>query len=239
MLGVSDAVPAAGHGPDDLHFEEADHGLRVPVEWLIPPGGGSRQRASRFAMTRHATDPASQTVASSYGAIRMPVGYRVRDSSPDDVSPSCATQLLVRYGPVPAPMHGNRALVGVGFFAYRDSDLGAYLEVGLSIFARMGNGGQPFATLLDQLRPLRRRRSGWTVLDLPVTTERACVVGRECWGLPKFVTEITFEMEERRFTGKLEDPDGATICTLRGTLGAGPRIPSPDAILYTLHHGSL
>jgi hypothetical protein len=179
----------------------------------------------------------SHLLETSFGAVRMPVRYRsgVGLQSMFWVPQDAAARQLAPYGLTPAAIRRDRALVGIGFFAYRESDLGPYNEAGLSILAWSGENNNLSTVLLDQLRPARRRRTGWAVLDLPVTSERASVVGRECWGLPKFVTAITVDLTGRRFTGSLLDPDGASICTLTGTVSTGAPSPAPDSVLYTGH----
>jgi hypothetical protein len=179
----------------------------------------------------------SHLIETSLGVVRMPVRYRsgIGLQSMFWVPQDAAVRHLAPYGLTPAAIRRGRALVGIGFFAYRESDLGPYNEAGLSILAWSGENNSLSTVLLDQLRPARRRRTGWAVLDLPVTSERASVVGRECWGLPKFVTAIAVDLTGRRFTGSLLDPDGASICTLTGTVSTRAPSPAPDSVLYTGH----
>jgi len=86
------------------------------------------------------------------------------------------------------PWHG---VVNVGTFAYRESDIGPYNEVSISV---------PFS--LDRPSPLfvGTLRKGPDVpkayiRHLPVTTELARDVGIEFAAYPKFLADITFEEE--------------------------------------------
>ena len=71
---------------------------------------------------------------------------------------------------------GRRALFTIAVADYEDTDLGAYQEVGL-IFLVTGPRGR-----------------GIYVWHLPVNQEFTNAAGREIWGYPKFVTDISVEV---------------------------------------------
>ena len=83
------------------------------------------------------------------------------------------------------------AVVALIAFEYRDTDIGAYNELGIC-FPILFNSpfSIPFVPLLlEKSYP----RLGFYVHHLPVTTQIACRAGREIWGYPKFVADIGFE----------------------------------------------
>lgn len=151
-----------------------------------------------------------------------------------------AEALLEGTGLEPAIVHDGRALVGLSFYEYRDTTVGAYNEVGAAIFARRRGDRGPLPGLAELLLAPRRRRVGAWVVDLPVTTEVANAAGRELWGYPKFVTPIDFSLSGRRLRGVVRDPSGAApICELSGTMGPGVPVPSISLVTFTRLDGAL
>lgn len=91
---------------------------------------------------------------------------------------------------------------------------------------------------LQLYAPIARRRLGFRIAHLPVTTEAACAAGREVWGYPKFVTGIGFRLEHGRFHGEVRDPEGeGAIFTLSGPLGVCVPAPPLSLVLYSEHGG--
>ncbi len=84
----------------------------------------------------------------------------------------------------------GRALVAVHCMEYKDSDIGPYNEVSLSIALR--RGPLPFTSLLQAARALRTRTFHAYVKALPVTTEVALHGGVDFFNYPKFLADITF-----------------------------------------------
>lgn len=134
----------------------------------------------------------------------------------------------------------NKALVGVSFYEYRETAIGAYNEVGVAILTIPRGAHRPWMPLMKLLGSLDKNAMGFYIIDLPVTTEDACSAGREVWGLPKFVTPIDFKLSNRRFDGKVQDPEGGeSIASFSGS--ANISLPGPlfDLPLYSINHGKL
>jgi len=112
-----------------------------------------------------------------------------------------AETLLQGTGLEPAFVMGSWALVALTFFQYRASSAGEYNEVGLMLPAVRQGQGRLLRSLVDLAHHLEDREMGMYVVDLPVTTELACVSGRELWGYPKFRTQIPFNLQGRQFRG--------------------------------------
>jgi hypothetical protein len=128
---------------------------------------------------------------------------------------------------------GPRAIVAMAFYDYRHTTVGAYREVGTAILAVRRGEPPPVFPLAHMLAPLPRRRMGAYVVDLPVTTAAANAAGRELWGYPKFITDITFRLHDRLFDCAVLDPDTPTsrICQMEGRMGPG--VPAPPMSLMT------
>lgn len=123
--------------------------------------------------------------------IRFPV--EIRDAS------LAAATFLVPAGPVrdvvePTGLRvvtapGGRAPVILTLVDYRDTDLGAYHEVGLCFLVRSPSGG----------------RGGALVHELPVNQAFTLQAGRQLWGFPKWMADIDLEFGSRAATCHLAE----------------------------------
>jgi hypothetical protein len=123
---------------------------------------------------------------------------------------------------VPARLAPGLGVVGITCFEYRDTDIGPYNELAVSILLNepwfLPNlPGQALA------RGLVRKQLHAFVHHLPVTTEVARATGVGYWGYPKFVAGIDFEESAGRRTCRLSE-DGEEILTL-----SARDIPTPRA----------
>lgn len=104
-------------------------------------------------------------------------------------APYTATRSLIAYsGLTPLKVAGTLAVCMVSAVQYTDSDLGPYNEIALAV-------------AIDDPAPSPDRRSGVANLTtfihrLPVNQEFTCAAGRDIWGFPKWVADISFQ--ERR-----------------------------------------
>ena len=147
---------------------------------------------------------------------------------------AAAERLAAEAGLELAMTRGERALVGLSFFEYRRTTVGVYNEVGTAIFC-VPPGQRPSRVPgVELYAPPAWRKVGAYVVDLPVTTPAANAAGRELWGYPKFVTDIPFQLDGRRFESSVLDPDdGSLICELAGTIGRGVPAPPMSLVTYT------
>ena len=121
----------------------------------------------------------------------------------------------------PARLAPGLGAVAVTCFEYRDTDIGPYNELAISVVLNepwfLGN--LPGRALISSLR--RRQLHAW-VQHLPVTTEIARAAGVDLYNYPKFIAGIDFEQSEQRRTCRLSE--GAEhILTLSGERIATPR----------------
>ncbi|RMD92177.1 MAG: hypothetical protein D6814_17300, partial [Calditrichaeota bacterium] len=113
----------------------------------------------------------------------------------------------------------GKALAAMGWYEYRDTDIGPYHEVGLAIAVQPSH--RPLRwPFLQFLVPSQRRVLGFYIIDLPVTTEIACAAGQEMWGFPKFVTEIPYSIDGNHVAINVLHPEsGESIVKIEGQLG--------------------
>jgi hypothetical protein len=133
-----------------------------------------------------------------------------------------AADALRPFGVQPAGAGGGATAL-FGCFQYRDSDLGPYNEVGLSIPATAPGDSEP----------------ALYVLHLPVTTAETDRIGRALWGYPKFVAGIDVGGDARGFTSKLRDPSGALIAEFDGLFAALRPSPAADLPTYSRLDGQI
>jgi hypothetical protein len=122
---------------------------------------------------------------------------------------------------VPARLAPGLGVVGVTCFEYRDTDIGPYNELAITIVLNH----PPFALNLPGralLGGLRRKQLHAWVHHLPVTTEIARVGGVELYNYPKFVGSIDYEESGSRRACRLAEGD-EHILTLDGPLIETPR----------------
>ena len=129
---------------------------------------------------------------------------------------------------------GGRSLLALGFYDYRETTIGAYHEVGSALAVVPKGSPSSGLAALELLRAGRRRRAGFRILDLPVSTPLADVGGRELWGLPKFLARLPLRVEAASVDGQVLEPDGAApLLTLSGTVNWRWPGPALDLVLYS------
>jgi Acetoacetate decarboxylase (ADC) len=126
-----------------------------------------------------------------------------------------AAQRIVEPAGLRVVQLGRRALFTIAVADYEDTDLGAYQEVGL-IFLVTGPHG-----------------NGIYVHHMPVNEEFTLAAGREIWGYPKFLTEISVERRGNAMRCSLGD-----ILELEVKRGLVPT-PLPAPPTYTALDGVL
>lgn len=176
-------------------------------------------------------------VTTSEGNVDLPVLYY-------DVSYVCAYFLCDRE-PVeeiltgtrlnPVLVSRGRTIAGIACFEYRDTSIGAYNEVGLAVPVVPDGVKVPSIPMADLLKQPKQRTVGFKVIDLPVTTAAANSAGREIWGYPKFVSDIGFTLDSKKFQCTVaEKGETETIMDLSGRFGGG--VPCPPMSLMNYDH---
>ncbi|GBD25200.1 hypothetical protein HRbin30_00515 [bacterium HR30] len=172
----------------------------------------------------------------STGPIEVPILYRKARSvlAVFPVENAALEPLLDPVGLAAVPILGERPVVVLAFFDYVDTTIGPYHEAATATVVVPRGMPKPQHPMLDLLLPLRWRRLGLYIFDLPVTTAVANAAGRELWGLPKFVTEIPFTWEGERVEAAVCDPGShERMCSLVGYAGGGSRVPLRSLSLYS------
>jgi hypothetical protein len=148
---------------------------------------------------------------------------------------SRARAALPRRGYRPLALPFGRALAAVHCLEYKDSDIGPYNEVSLSIGLKRGWRLVP--SLLEAARALRSRSYHAYVKALPVTTETAVRGGVDFFNYPKYLADIRFrETASHRVCTVRDRESGDLILEFEGRrLAARPRAPSDEdrATLFT------
>jgi len=130
------------------------------------------------------------------GRVELPIPYY--DTSNVLAYSLCDTKRVERAlqstGLKPAFSIANRTVIAISFDEYRKTTVGSYNEVGVAIPVMQGGTKAPFRGINELYSDIKNRELGFYVLSLPVTTELANAAGRELWGYPKFVTEISFHL---------------------------------------------
>ena len=130
----------------------------------------------------------------------------------------------------------GRALCALAAVEYRDNDLGCYNELAVNFFVQV-DGAHP-TPLFGLLRGFHRREIGAYIHRLPVTTSFSRDAGRDIWGFPKTVEEITFRDQGRWRTCTLV-AGGVQVLTLSVIHGGRRRFPAAPQDAYAWRDGTL
>jgi hypothetical protein len=129
-----------------------------------------------------------------------------------------ATQVLEGTGLQPVPQEDGKAVVLYLTWEYRQTDIGPYNEIALTILSVAKDDPAPAIY----------------VADLPVTTEVANRAGQEIWGYNKFVTSIEVNGDGKEFSSILHDPQGGLIASLQGTRNGSVPVAPTDIYSFSL-----
>lgn len=156
--------------------------------------------------------------------VTMPV--EVRDASAAtlilEVDSAAVAALLPTDAVEVVEVSPGRAQFALALVDYRDNDLGSYFEIGTIAFVRPRGGGE----------------DGTFILRLPVDQEFTCHAGREIWGFPKTIEQITFEPTPSSLTATLT-VDGELVLRVTVPRGGSDELPPLPMQSYTLLDGAL
>ncbi len=129
-----------------------------------------------------------------------------------------AAEVLKGTGLQAVPQEDGKAVVLYLCWEYRQTDIGPYNEVAVTVLAVAP--GDPNPAIY--------------VADLPVTTEAANRAGQELWGYNKFVTNIEIKGDGKHFSAIVHDPHTGLISSLEGTRGVSVPVAPTDLYSFSL-----
>jgi hypothetical protein len=110
----------------------------------------------------------------------------------------------------------GKALVAVHAMEYKDTDIGPYNEVSVSIAVRRG-WGLPLRSMFQTARSAVTGVYNAHVVSLPVTTETAVHGGVDFFNYPKYLADVTFrETAAHRVCTLRDKASGDVILELEG-----------------------
>lgn len=181
--------------------------------------------------------PQSSQFPSSQGRVDLPILYYDTTAAYAffDASAAACRTILAGTGLRPLELPGGRSLVGIAVYEYRATTVGVYNEVGLALVCVPDSQSMPLLSLVDILLPGSKRKLGFYVADLPVTTAAANAAGREIWGYPKFVTQIPIAFGDDSMKMQVRHPDSPedTIVALEGNFSEAVTLPNFDLITWS------
>ena len=124
----------------------------------------------------------------------------------------------------------GKAMVGLGFVSYADTDLGAYNEFAFSVIVRPHDASP--ATPKQLGAEVRRQRIGVYIHRLPVDDVFSMESGRGIWGYPKTLARFGRRDDRGVTTWTLRDGDEA-ILSMRFKRGVLPWMQKSTPPTYT------
>jgi len=133
----------------------------------------------------------------------------------------------------PLRLPGRRGLLAIHCMEYRDTDIGPYNEISISVPVK--RGWLPALSVLQLARSVGMREYHAFVAELPVTTETALHGGLDFFNYPKYLADITFRETAAHRVATLRDKETLdVIVELEGRKVPAPRSKHPDTMtLYT------
>lgn len=179
------------------------------------------------------SEPAVDHVVVEGRRVDLPV--HVRDASQVSatwrVDAAEAQRIVDHTGLLVVRDRRGRATVSVAAVDYRDNDLGAYHEIALAFVVVPHDA--PVGWRPDPRRPTTY------IHRLPVDEDFTCAAGRQIWGFPKWVTDLSWR-EGRRGTDAVLVEDGRFVLGLHVDPGWVPLPAKPLPMsCYTSMEGTL
>jgi hypothetical protein len=168
-----------------LGFFVLEH--RATVAW--PPGGSFAQTDSFQTTEGQGKLPIIYFDGSLVGVFYLVDPAAAQEMLPNDLEPMVLPFV-------------NKAISGIFMFSYRNTTIGPYGEMGLTIQTRRkGSGATLIGYLCDMvahiykltgmLRFYSSSDTGLYVVTLPVEVEGAKAAGRQIWGYNKYISEFS------------------------------------------------
>lgn len=184
----------------------------------------------------------TKTAHTSLGPVELPVFCS--DGSSVVAFFTCdykkAADKLNGTGLYPVRVSRGRAIATLGLFEYRRSTLDPYNEGFLMIAVSPRPKMSSLAQRVQIFMPAERRKLGFYTLDLPITEELPLVAGREIWGVPKFLADISLNYCNNRFRGEvLVKGTGEKILSLESCFNRGMPFRFLDSMVYSNHQDSI
>lgn len=156
--------------------------------------------------------------------VTMPV--EVRDASAGtaifEVDARAANALLPGEAFEAVESAPGRAQLVLALIDYKDNDLGDYLEIGITLFAKPKGAGDDAA--------------GTFIVHLPVNQSFTCDAGCTIWGFPKTVQELSVDYTDDAATWRLT-MDGQFVLQVTVPRGGSDEMPDMAMATYTYIDG--
>jgi hypothetical protein len=150
------------------------------------------------------------------------------------------TKHLEKTGLKPALYWLGKPVVAVGLIQYKDSDLGAYDEIIVSVpvvleTCKSGN----ISNWLDLYAGFENRKGGQYIIHIPVTSQVSVDGGRNLWGYPKILAPLEHHFTQNKIDSQFMVSSDNVQIQWQGQLGMGIPIPAMNLMTYSFLNGSL
>lgn len=131
----------------------------------------------------------------------------------------------------------GKAIFSLTCVDYRDTQCGVYQEIAMSFFVAPLHPVGPKIPYISTIADLIRGQVRSYTWVLPVTSALACEAGRQMWGFPKTIEDITFEDRQGQATFTLRR-DGNEVLRYSVASRGAKKPPVMHAPVYSVFEGA-
>lgn len=139
----------------------------------------------------------------------------------------------------PALYWGSNPVVALGLIQYKDSDLGAYNEIILSIPSVHSTHTPSWKNWLNLYADKSKLQVGQYIIHIPVTTQLSVDAGQKLWGYPKTLQPIEHKFSGNKIQTRLFGKSKELVLEIQGKLGIHVPTPSMNLLTYSYLNDSL
>ncbi|MEK0097657.1 acetoacetate decarboxylase family protein [Streptomyces sp. A475] len=169
------------------------------------------------------------TVESPIGPTLTPnFYYSISTARLTMLAPSRAIRTRLPAELAPLEVAPGLGLISVMFFRYDVCDIDFYTEAAVGVAVKPARHGR--LGFFDLVSALKNEHLDTYVLSLPVSTEIAQVRGHDGYGFPKWVTDLTVDIDASRTTARVANDAGGTDLSLSVATPAQKIHPSGERV---------
>ncbi|MDH5720162.1 MAG: acetoacetate decarboxylase family protein [Spirochaetia bacterium] len=124
---------------------------------------------------------------------------------------------------VPVKYFYKKSLAFISFYDNKNSSIGSYFEIAAGIKAKT----------------IGADKKGYYICNLPVSTKKACDMGKKHWGFPKTLNNIEMKLEKKSIEVFLKNLNLKPIILFKLASSFFKKVKSKDLTLLSIKNGDI